>query len=352
MTNTAVAKARYEEAQTALSGLKRNYPTWNAKAVTFRLKYVADKIAALSPPEAAPAPQPAPTSQASPKPVGKAAALPAGTQLKLIGAGAEPRKPVRFHTKTGDKQSVLVTAKSSMGMGAGDAAPQMMNLPAMKFTVSVLTKDVSGEGDIDYEVIIDDVGVEGAEGVDAQMTQAMKESLKGVKGLHILSTMTDRGVSKKAEPQIPENADAQTRQAMEQIKESFADTELLLPHEPIGPGAKWEIRQKLKTEGMAIDQTSTHTLVSAEGDVLNIKTVITQTASNQKVPNPMMPGTTAQLVKLTGTGNSVTKFDLAKLLPTESTTENHTMTILAMEANGQKQNATMKTDSTIQVESK
>jgi len=58
------ALPKYLEAQTGLLRLQKGYPDWNTKVVTFRLHYVADKVAAVSPRLPAPAAPPA----AAPKP--------------------------------------------------------------------------------------------------------------------------------------------------------------------------------------------------------------------------------------------------------------------------------------------
>jgi hypothetical protein len=350
-TNAALAKTKYEEAYTALTNFKKSYPLSNTKAVTFRLKYVTDKLTSLAP-ESAPPPGSDSTPKSDVQSLPKAAPLPAGMQLKLVAAGSAPRKAFRFQSKAGDKQAAVITMSSSMSMGMGDAAAETMKLPSMKIIASATTKAVSPEADIELETVIEDVIIEAAEGIPPEMKQEMEKATKVLKGLRVVSTMSDRGLVKKAEPQLAPDTDAATRQVIEQIKTSFAETELLLPHEPIGPGAKWEVRQKLKDEGMAIDQVSTVTLVSAEGDVLNLKNVIAQSAANQKVPHPLVPGTTATLVKLTGNGTGTAKFDLSKLMPLESNQEEHTTTVLSAEVAGQKQTATIKNDSTIRAESK
>jgi Flp pilus assembly protein TadD len=58
------ALPKYREAQAGLLRLQKGYPDWNAKVVTFRLNYVADKVAAVSARLPAPAAPPA----AAPKP--------------------------------------------------------------------------------------------------------------------------------------------------------------------------------------------------------------------------------------------------------------------------------------------
>jgi tetratricopeptide (TPR) repeat protein len=58
------ALAKYLEAQTDLQKLKRMYPDWNSKVVTFRLNYLASKIVILSARTSAPVmPSPAPAAK-------------------------------------------------------------------------------------------------------------------------------------------------------------------------------------------------------------------------------------------------------------------------------------------------
>ena len=80
-TQPTEALAKYAQAQTALERLQRGSPDWNAKIVSFRLRYVADKMAALTAKAPAPA-TPAPTAP------GKASGAPAGTP-----SGPEPATP-------------------------------------------------------------------------------------------------------------------------------------------------------------------------------------------------------------------------------------------------------------------
>src|SRR5438105_654689 len=46
---TSQAMAKYLEAQTGLQRFQRGYPEWNVKVVSFRLSYLAGKVAELSP---------------------------------------------------------------------------------------------------------------------------------------------------------------------------------------------------------------------------------------------------------------------------------------------------------------
>src|SRR5436190_9193753 len=88
----SAALPKYKEAQAALLNLQRSHRDWNAKVVAFRLNYVVEKIAAVS----------AKTSKSGGGPGASSSGSMA--QVKLLEAGAEPRKALRLHPKAGDKQ--------------------------------------------------------------------------------------------------------------------------------------------------------------------------------------------------------------------------------------------------------
>jgi len=76
------ALAKYLEAQSALQRFQKIYPEWNAKVVSFRLNYVAAKIAALSAHVPAPGPGATPSPLVTP-PATRAGALPASVDAQL-----------------------------------------------------------------------------------------------------------------------------------------------------------------------------------------------------------------------------------------------------------------------------
>ena len=341
---TNAATAKYREAHAALLNFRRSYPTWNAKIVSYRLNYVSGKISALSPPVAVSVPE----EQQPSRP----AASPPGTQVRVLTAGAEPRQALRFRAADGDLQAVDITVSMSMGMTAPGAPGDMMKMPGMKMAVAVLPTTVSADGDINYEVLVEDVGVADEPGSMPEVVEAMKASLRGMTGLVIVCTMSDRGANKKAEARIPPGADAETRESIQQLQELFSNMEFLLPEEAVGPGARWEVKQKIRTQGMTIDQTATHELVSIEGDVVTAKSVIGQHAANQKISNPVTPQIQAHLTRLTGKGSGTLKIDLTRILPSQGAAEDHTEMNIVMDAGGQRQAMIMKTDVNIRLESK
>jgi hypothetical protein len=168
----------------------------------------------------------------------------------------------------------------------------------------------------------------------------------------IACTISDRGISKSAEARIPPGADAEARAGIETMKDAFAKSDFVLPHEAIGAGARWEVRQKVKSGGMTIDQTTVHQLVSIQDEVLTTRGSSVQQAANQKISNPMLPQATADVIKMTGSLTNTATIRLTKLLPPQETREEHTETILAATTDGQRQTLTIKSVTSSSVESK
>lgn len=65
------ARQGYLTAQRLLRDLQRAYPAWNERVITYRMRYVAEKLAALPEAAAATAPQPGPAAEAPPAPAGE-----------------------------------------------------------------------------------------------------------------------------------------------------------------------------------------------------------------------------------------------------------------------------------------
>jgi len=336
------ALARYQQAQADLRKFQKTYPDWNAKVISFRSNYLAQRISALS--------QNAPAG-ADPQAATKSATS-GSVQVKLLEPGAEPRKVLRLHPNAGDKQTMTMTMKMAMEMKMGEMQNPAMKLPAMIMNMEITVKSVSPEGDIAYELVLSDASVADEPDVMPQVAQAMKTSLEGVKGLTSTGIMSNRGITKTNEIKVPAGADPQTRQAMDQVKETMTKVSAPFPEEAVGPGAKWEAKMPIKSQGMTIDQTAIYELVSLEEDHITARITIAQRAANQKMQNPAMPALKLDLTKMVGNGGGDLTFDLAKIVPPQATLQSHSELSMNMNNAGQKQTMDRKLDLNVRIESK
>src|SRR5262249_42968912 len=125
-----------------------------------------------------------------------------------------------------------------------------------------------------------------------------------------------------------------------------------LPEEPVGAGSKWEARSQLKTQGMNIDETVTYELVSVDGERLVLKSTTLQSAANQKIDSPAMPGMKIDLKKMEEKGTGKLTLDLTQLLPREGSATSHADFNMAMNMGPQTQAMSMKNDTSMVIESK
>ena len=336
---TAPARAKYQEAHTALRSFQKSHRDWNVKMVSTRLNYLAQKMAALAekpPPDAA-------------------AAATATASVKLLEAGTEPRKVLRLHPTPGDKQSLSLTVKMAgeTKVTGAETSAGRTGLPEVKMTLDSNVKEVSDAGNITYELVVGDLGLSKESGAAPAVAAAMEAAFAGVKGLSGTCTVSSRGFSNGVELKAPAGSNPVTRQLTDQMKELFIQLVVLMPEEAVGPGAKWEVKMPVKTQGMTIDQTATYELVSLEGERLTTKSTIVQSAANQKIQTPGMPaGVKVDLTKMTGKGTGERTFDLTHVLPTAGTGNSHTETSLAIDLGAKKEVQTVKMDVDLRFEAK
>jgi hypothetical protein len=341
------ALAKFREAQIGLSKFQRTYPERSAKSVAYRLNYVSAQITTLEPQATSRGTAAVSSSESKSSSAGS-------TQVKLLEPGAEPRKVLRFHPKAGDKQSMVLTMKIGMAVRAGEMPEQQIKLPTIKLAMDLTIKDVGTNGDITYNIVTTDASITEEPDVIAQVAEAMKNAMGAMKGVGGTGTVSSRGISQGADIKAPEGADPQVNQFVEQMKEMMGRVVPPLPEEPVGAGAKWETKMPVKSQGVSLNQSVSLQLVSIDGERGTAKTSITQTAPHQKIQNPMMPGTTVDLTKMTAHGTGEMTFDLAQLVPSESSAELHQdmATSVTTSNSSQKQTTAMKLDVNIHLESK
>ena len=294
---TDLAKAKYKEAQKDLIYFKAANPLFNPKTVEYRLTELAGRVDARAPVSFTNAPAAAPKANLEAE---------SKATVKLIDAGAEPRKALRFHVTQGDKQSVTMTIKITTELPAAAGAPAGggMKIPGLVIPMDVTIQNVSTTGEITYEGVLGDASVMDDTNAAPMVVQAMKKGLAGMKGITATGIETDRGISKKVEFKGAAANDPQVRQFGDMIKQAMADPGLPLPEEAVGAGAKWEVSLPSKTHGVTTEQKATFQLVSVDGDHLS-STYEMNISGAQKAPATGMQ----MSVQITG---SVTA-DLSKL---------------------------------------
>jgi len=269
-------------------------------------------------------------------------------QVKLLGAGEEPRKALRFGLHAGDTQTLEMTVKMDMGVIIGQQQSQAKTLcPLTKMTANVRVKEVS-KGETDCEMVVSDVRLADEQATTPPMAEKFAE-LQGLSGTFKIS---DRGFRTWAAMGASPSADPQARQVVKAMTDALSSFAPAFPEEPVGAGAKWEVKSPLSWQGMTTVETETCELVSLDPDRLqgSISMAISQSSTNFNVRNPATPWLT--LTNVAGSSAVRLTFDLRKPLPLAGTLEGHSEIVAIMERGEQKQIVTTKVGFSFQIRGK
>lgn len=270
-------------------------------------------------------------------------------QVELIEPGTPPLQDIRYKPRVGETQTAVMTISMDMTMSlAGNAMPTQA-IPAQKVTFDTTVEEISGDGDIKFGFIYTSAEVVDDPKNPSAMAPMLKDMIMSLEGATGSATVTDRGMTKSAEFNIPEDMAPQMKQMLEGMKESMNRISSPVPSEPIGLGAKWKVTQDLVANGMQIMQTSTHEITKFDSGGFTMTVKVTQTADPQEIKNAALPaGTKLSLVSLDTDGEGTSQVETASIIPVQSSLSIKTQSTMDMEVAGQKQQ--MTTDLTMAME--
>jgi hypothetical protein len=246
---------------------------------------------------------------------------------------------LRLHPAAGDKQALSLTMKIGKSFNS-------------KMSLDSIVKQVGDDGNITYTLVMNDLSMDDVPGMAPAAAEAMKAAFAAAKGMSGTGTVSSQGVSGELKLATANRNDPVLSQLGGQIQELVGQLVVALPAEAVGVGAKWEIKSRIKVQGIPVDQTASYELVSLEGETLTVKGTKAENAANKTIENPAMPGVKITITKLTGRDSVERTVDLTRLLPTAGSDKSHTETAMTTNMGGKKQTSDTKQDTEIQFEAK
>ena len=290
-------------------------------------------LATAAPRAQTPAAAQAPTLEGYP-------AIGSPAMVKLIDAGAQPRKALRYAIPATFKGGMEMTMGISMNMNMGGQAVPI-TMPAMKMTADLAVTGVAPNGDTSYTMAFSGVSVDTAGGADPMMAQALQGVQSAIQSIKGSATLSNRGLVKSAKIDMGEAGQAQ--QMIGELSTQLENLSTAFPEEPVGVGAKWESRLAMKAAGQFSFQKTVAEIVSIDGPTVTLKLTIEQTIPSQSITNPALPaGVDVQLEGGKGTGTGTSVIHLDSLVPTGETNLTSSMS-MTMSMSGQSQQMTTET---------
>jgi hypothetical protein len=227
-------------------------------------------------------------------------------KIRVLSPGDEPRQLLRYRPRPGDEQAIVLETGLDYAMTAG--GHRMLSHQGTTVGRVVLRVER-----VDGERITVGVKVLSLDAPSYDPTDFKKpQSLANQTGTFVMS---DRGRLLETNlPFIETSNDA---------REAFvlSDYVMLLPDEPVGRGARWEVHARMQRNGIGLRSVDTHELVELSPTSGRTRSTLAQESWPQLVTAQADdPVTVFEMRTFRSTGSGAATFSLERPLPLDATT--------------------------------
>jgi hypothetical protein len=254
----------------------------------------------------------------------------APNEVKLTGAGVDPKNVLRYQVEKGTTVTLDMVMNISIEAG-GMPVPQM---PTIRMSMVETCTDVEAGGAMRFDVKVSDMSADGT----GPMADAMGMVKDMMKNMTYQFRLAPNG---KIDDVKVEGLTGPMADMGNQMKQSIEQFAAPLPDEPVGKGSTWKFKRTGEANGVKMATVNEFELVGLENNVATFKVVGKVVAPPQTVEKN---GMSIKLEKMDGKVAGTIANDLKRFAPSGSFDMQMTM---AMSAMGQKVNMTMKVDSEI-----
>jgi hypothetical protein len=252
-------------------------------------------------------------------------------EVKLIGAGVDPKLQLRYDVAKGTSVTLDMTMKIKIDAG-GLPVPQM---PTIKMSMVEDCTDVEADGNMRFHVKVASLTTEGS---DPKMAQAMEMVADMMKDMVYTFRLSPSG---KVDDVKVEGLTGPMAEVGTSMKDSIEQFAAPLPEEPVGKGSRWKFKRSGEANGVKMATVNEFELVDFKDQIATFKVIGRVVAPAQTINKS---GVTVQLEKMDGQVTGTIANDLKRFAPAG----NFGMTMnMRMSAQGQKINMKMTMNSEI-----
>ena len=206
--------------------------------------------------------------------------------VRLLEAGAKPHAKVRYKIAPGTETASTMDFRLATiaATSSGDAAVAMV--PGVRLNILAGPAMESKLG-TRYDVRVVKAEAYVPEGASDDLAMDLRQGVAVLDNLGGTVDVDDRGQvlasefnSRTKRPDVP------VRLLVMLINARTSLARIPLPAEPIGLGARWEVKKQLVLYGITVNQVDTYTLVDQVGNELRLNISMQQTALPQTVALP------------------------------------------------------------------
>ncbi len=253
---------------------------------------------------------------ADPKSILAAAADTPG--ITLLDAGTEPRRTARYSLPENSSEPVRMTLKMTMTMKTDDEEPASVPAPAMSFPITLSSSARSG-GWLKLTGQYGAIELESDPKMAPEVVDAIKSQLEGFEKTSVSYEVDPRGMLRNFSYNVPSDLPPQIAQTLEQTKQSFENTYVVLPEQPIGVGAEWtNVLNDVVVGGISQTMKSHLRVVAADEQKLSLQLTVMTSTKEQELANPDLKAleTTAKVRPAVNWSKGQMEVELKRLAPT------------------------------------
>jgi hypothetical protein len=240
--------------------------------------------------------------------------------FQLINQGTYPREVLRFSPVVNSQEQLQMTVNTLTSMDVDGQVVQKLDIPLTQFLIGFQVERIDEKGDIYLSFGYDRVEVKTLPDSPSETVNAFRQQMQQLVGFKGNLAIDNRGNTKQASWNFPEQIDPTTKNILEQTLTSLKDISFPVPEEPVGVGAEWSVVHPLNINGIQLLQTATYKILSLKDEGVTLAVKIQQKANPQKLNIAgLSPDSTLNLISLDGIGNGEVILNLKKIIPLSST---------------------------------
>jgi hypothetical protein len=228
--------------------------------------------------------------------------------VTLLDPGAEPRRELRLLLEEGQTETATMTMHLRLELAIDGGRPENVNVPTLAVSLEFVVEEVTPEGNFRYTYNAAD-----AEFVDPAVDEAqMEDVLDRVRQLHGEVEITPTGRTVAASFGDGGGSGDPVDSALEPLLGQIQNVVVPFPDEPVGAGARWDVRSDADFLGVVTRMRVSYDLEELDEDSVTIGVRTDASADAGKVDMPGVPaGTSMMLDGFTASsyGRSTIRFD-------------------------------------------
>lgn len=242
--------------------------------------------------------------------------------VTLLDPGAEPRRMLRYRLTPGAEETMVMRTNMTIETKTNDIPAPVVEYPTVAMSLRLRVLDANAPDQARYEFSLESVAVDDAPGREPELVATLRQHFQDLAGMTGSASIDARGFNWNARMEHPRGRDTTPaiRQMIDSAAQGMERMSAPLPEEPVGQGARWELRQTIEQNGVTLQQRTLFELRELDGQRGVLATQITQRADRQPMSITGMPAGAAELLSLDSTGSGRLHFDLDRLAPRSTLT--------------------------------